>query len=152
MTRAPDGMRLDALAGFPYREWGALPSEGVLVEAVRRLARELDEGRQAPVQAPMAAPVILDPEVTSVLFHEALGHKLEGQRQRDPAHSQIFKDLVGKRVIPEHMSFIDDPTLAVFQGTPVSGHYLFDEEGVPAQQVTLVDHGILRTSSCRAGP
>ena len=39
MTRAPDGMRLDALAGFPYREWGALPSEGVLVEAVRRLAR-----------------------------------------------------------------------------------------------------------------
>ncbi|MBI5882873.1 MAG: TldD/PmbA family protein [Elusimicrobia bacterium] len=144
MTRAPDGMRLDALAGFPYREWGDLPSEEALVEAVRRLARQLDEGRMAPVQPPMAAPVILDSEVTSVLFHEALGHKLEGQRQRDPAHSQIFKDLVGKRVIPEHLSFIDDPTLAVFQGTPVNGHYLFDEEGVPAQRVTLVDHGILK--------
>ena len=131
MTRAPDGMRLDALAGFPYREWGALPSEGVLVEAVRRLARELDEGRQAPVQAPMAAPVILDPEVTSVLFHEALGHKLEGQRQRDPAHSQIFKDLVGKRVIRTH-ELHRRPDVAVFQGTPVSGHYLFEEAFRPS--------------------
>ncbi|MBI5624976.1 MAG: TldD/PmbA family protein [Elusimicrobia bacterium] len=144
MTRAPDGMRLDAMTSFTYRDWSDLPSEAELAQAARRLARELDEGRSAPVQAPLAAPVILDPEVTSVLFHEALGHKLEGQRQRDPAHSQIFKDLVGKRVIPEHLSFIDDPTLAYYRGTPVSGHYLVDDEGVPAQRVALVERGILR--------
>jgi predicted Zn-dependent protease len=145
MTRAPDGMRLDAAAGFTFRDWDDLPPESELFAAVHRLARELDEGRSAPVQPPLAAPVILDPEVTSVLFHEALGHKLEGQRQRDPAHSQIFKDLVGKRIIPEHLSFIDDPTLVSFGGQPVSGHYLFDDEGVPSRRVTLVDRGVLKS-------
>lgn len=144
MTRAPDGMRLDGLASFTYREWGDLPKEERLVEAARRLASDLDEGRRSPVQPPTAAPLILDPEVTSVLFHEALGHKLEGQRQRDPAHSQVFKDLIGKKVMPESLSFVDDPTLESFGGVPLSGHYLHDSEGVPSQRVVLVDHGVLK--------
>lgn len=144
MTRAPDGMRLDALASFPWRSFAQAPTREVLLDAARRLARELEEGRRAPVQPPTAAPVILDPEVTAVLFHEALGHKLEGHRQRDPAQSQTFKDRVGKRVLPEHLSFVDDPTLESFGGTPLSGHYLFDDEGVAARRVVLVDRGVLR--------
>ncbi|MBI4678737.1 MAG: TldD/PmbA family protein [Elusimicrobia bacterium] len=144
MTRASDGMRLDEMVSFTFRDRADIPPEEALLAAARRLAGQLDEARASPVQPPAAAPVILDPEVTSVLFHEALGHKLEGQRQRDPAHSQVFKDLVGKRILPEHLSFVDDPTLARFQGAPLSGHYLFDEEGVPAQRVVLVDHGVLR--------
>lgn len=144
VTRAADGMRLDNQRSWPFRRLADLPAEERLLEAVDALSRELMEAREAPVQAPLAAPALLDPEFTGVLFHEALGHKLEGQRQRDPQQSQVFKDQVGKRVIPEFLSLWDDPDLAEFQGEPLNGHYQFDAEGVPAQRVVLIERGVLR--------
>ncbi|MEK7858371.1 MAG: metallopeptidase TldD-related protein [Elusimicrobiota bacterium] len=144
-TRADDGMRLDHQRLWAVRRPGELPPEGELLEAARALAEELGRLRAAAVQEPTAAPAILDPEFTGVLFHEALGHKLEGQRQRDPQQSQIFKDMAGKKVIPDFLSVIDDPTLSEFQGRPLGGYYEYDSEGVPAQRVVLVERGILRS-------
>lgn len=143
-TRSSDGMKLVNHRSWVFNELSQLPDSLILRAEAERLARELLTAREAPLQAPMAVPVLLDPEVTGVLFHEALGHKLEGQRQRDPQQSQIFKDLIGVRIIPEFLSLLDDPTLAQFKGVPLSGHYAFDSEGVPAQRVVLVDKGVLK--------
>lgn len=145
MTRAPDGMRLDDHESWSIRGLEDLPPEKEMEAQADRVARELEELRRAPVQTPTAAPAIFDPEFTGVLFHEALGHKLEAQRQRDPQQSQVFKDLVGKPIIPKFLSLIDDPTMKSFGGRPLHGHYDVDDEGVPAQRVVLVDHGVLKT-------
>jgi predicted Zn-dependent protease len=115
-----------------------------LQRQARTLAEELTELRRAPVQDAAAAPAILDPEMTGVLFHEALGHKLEGQRQRDPRESQVFRDSVGKQIIPDFLSLYDDPTLKIFRGSPLHGSYDFDSEGAPARRVALVEKGVLR--------
>jgi TldD protein len=144
-TRAADGMRLTAHRRWVVAALSELPPESELVRAAEELARGLVEQRKAEVQTPLAGPAILDPEMSGVLFHEALGHKLEGQRQRDPQQSQLFRDLVGKRVIPEFISLIDDPTLETFQGQKLHGSYRFDDEGVPAQRVVLVEKGVLKT-------
>lgn len=144
MTRAEDGMRLDGYRSWTLRSAAELPAEAELMEQARRLGREVEALRQAPLQAPLAAPAILDPEFTGVLFHEALGHKLEGQRQRDSRESQIFRDMLGRRIIPGFLSVFDDPTLASFGGKPLGGHYQYDSEGVVAQRVALVEKGILR--------
>ncbi|MDE2237779.1 MAG: TldD/PmbA family protein, partial [Elusimicrobia bacterium] len=144
VTRAPDGMLLTVQKRWMLRRLSDLPPERELLKAADALARGLMAERLAPAQAPAAAPAILDPEMTGVLFHEALGHKLEGQRQRDPKESQIFRDLVGKRIIPPFLSLRDDPTLPSFDGQPLHGFYRFDDEGVPAQRVVLVDRGVLR--------
>jgi len=144
MTRAEDGMRIDNHRTWMIKTFADLPPEAELLKEAERVARELALERDAPVQPPMAAPAILDPEFTGVLFHEALGHKLEGQRQRDPQQSQVFRDLIGKKIIPDILSLLDDPTMTAFEGAPLHGHYEFDDEGVPAQRVVLVDHGILR--------
>lgn len=144
MTRASDGMRLDNQKSWTFTDPAELPPESRLKEEAERLASELNALRRAPVQAPMTAPAILDPEFTGVLFHEALGHKLEGQRQRDPQQSQVFKDLVGKKIIPEFITVTDDPSLTEFKKTPLGGHYEFDSEGIAAQRVVLVERGILK--------
>lgn len=143
-TRAADGMRLEAQRVWAFQSTETFPKEALLQREARRLASGLETLRAAPVQAPAAAPAILDPEFTGVLFHEALGHKLEGQRQRDPRQSQVFKDLIGAKIIPEFLSLIDDPSLSSFRGTPLAGYYRFDSEGVAAQRVVLVDRGVLR--------
>ncbi len=144
MTRAEDGMRLDAYRQWSLRGIADLPPEAELVAEAETLARQLKEQRAAPVQGPTAAPAILDQESAGVLFHEALGHKLEGQRQRDPQQSQLFKDRVGQSIIPAFLSVYDDPTLTSFKGRALGGSYEFDSEGVPARRVTLVERGVLR--------
>jgi predicted Zn-dependent protease len=143
-TRAEDGMRLENGAYLSLRSFADLPSDAELESRVRTVASELTALRTAPVQDAEAAPAILDPEMSGVLFHEALGHKLEGQRQRDPHESQVFRDLIGKVILPGFLSVYDDPTMKEFQGSPLHGSYEFDSEGSPAKRVALVEKGVLR--------
>ena len=143
-TRADDGMRLEDGAYLSLRSFSDLPSEAELERQARTMAEELTAMRAAPVQDAEAAPAILDPEMSGVLFHEALGHKLEGQRQRDPHESQVFRDLIGKAILPSFISVYDDPTLKSFAGAPLHGSYEFDSEGSPARRVALVENGVLR--------
>jgi TldD protein len=144
VTHAEDGMRLDSSSYLALESFDEPGLERRAMAEVERVAREVTALRAAPVQEAAAAPAILDPEMTGVLFHEALGHKLEGQRQRDPRESQIFRDQVGKLILPPFLSVYDDPTLERFHGERLHGSYRFDAEGVPAQRVTLVEQGVLR--------
>jgi len=144
-TRADDGMRLEDSLFLPLRDFADAPSDAELERQTRALADELLALRRAPVQEAAAAPAILDPEMAGVLFHEALGHKLEGQRQRDAHESQVFRDLVGKPILPDFLSVIDDPTLKTFKGSPLHGSYEYDSEGSPARRVVLVENGVLRS-------
>jgi predicted Zn-dependent protease len=143
-TRADDGMRLEDGIYLSLRSFSDLPPASELERQVRAMAAELTALRSAPVQDAEAAPAILDPEMSGVLFHEALGHKLEGQRQRDAHESQVFRDLVGKEILPRFLSVYDDPTLKSFKGSPLHGSYEFDSEGTPARRVALVENGVLR--------
>ncbi|HVE13667.1 MAG TPA: metallopeptidase TldD-related protein, partial [Elusimicrobiota bacterium] len=143
-TRADDGMALAATDLQVLASTRDLPSEEESRARARRLASELATDRKAPLQEPASAPAILDPEFTGVLFHEALGHKLEGQRQRDPDQMNLFKDRVGETIMPGFLSLVDDPTLETFQGKPLHGHYRYDDEGVAARRVVLVDRGVLK--------
>lgn len=143
-TRADDGMRLEDGIYISLRSFSDLPREAELERRVRTIAAELTALRSAPVQDAEAAPAILDPEMAGVLFHEGLGHKLEGQRQRDPHEGQIFRDMIGKAILPAFISVYDDPTLKSFKGSPLHGTYEFDSEGTPARRVALVEKGVLR--------
>jgi TldD protein len=143
-TRADDGMRLEDGVYLSLRSFSDLPPEAELLRMARTVAEELTAMRSAPVQDAEAAPAILDPEMAGVLFHEGLGHKLEGQRQRDPHESQIFRDLIGKVILPSFISVYDDPTLKSFKGSPLHGSYEYDSEGSPARRVALVEKGVLR--------
>src|SRR5207237_5998934 len=75
-------------------------------------------------------------------------HRLEGERQNSEKEGRTFKGQIGQRILPEFLSVHDDPT-ARAAGTgknrlTLNGFYRFDDEGVPARDVTLIDHGVLR--------
>jgi predicted Zn-dependent protease len=78
------------------------------------------------------------------MFHEAVGHRLEGERQIDDTDGQTFKGRVGEKIIPPFLSINDDPTVKDFNGTDLLGYYPFDDQGVPGKNVLLVEDGILR--------
>jgi len=57
---------------------------------------------------------------------------------------QAFKGRIGERILPTFLDVRDDPTLTAAAGEELNGFYRIDEEGVPAQRVTLVEQGVLR--------
>ncbi|HEY2743320.1 MAG TPA: TldD/PmbA family protein [Polyangia bacterium] len=145
-TRAKDGMLLEHEKDFYSRELGDLPDDKTLADTVAVLATELRALREAPMIDPYTGPAILMEEAAGVFFHETVGHRLEGERQNDEKEGRTFKGQVGRHVLPDFLSVIDDPTAtsAGDKRVALNGFYTYDDEGVQARKVTLIDHGILR--------
>jgi predicted Zn-dependent protease len=144
-TRAADGMDLFRVETFEAESAARLPDQKTVAEKTIALAKNLEELRVAPVTEPFSGPAILSGRASAVFFHEVLGHRLEGQRQRGDEEGQTFTKLLGKPILPEFLSVADDPTLTTFQGTSLSGHYNFDDEGQSARRVELIQNGVLKT-------
>jgi TldD protein len=144
VTRAKDGMLLQHDKVFYARTPSGLPSDTKIAATVDQLARELHALREAPVIDPYTGPALLMEEAAGVFFHETVGHRLEGERQNDEKEGRTFKGQVGKRVLPEFLSVIDDPTVKNAGETALNGWYAIDDEAVPSRPVTLVDRGVLR--------
>ncbi|MGB6696700.1 MAG: metallopeptidase TldD-related protein, partial [Terracidiphilus sp.] len=144
-TRADDGMDLFRDQTFEAETIGDLPTQADLIAAIKGLGQNLEALRKAPVTEPFDGPAILSGRASAVFFHEVLGHRLEGQRQRGDDEGQTFTKDIGKEILPEFLSVVDDPTITKFQNTWLSGSYEYDDEGQKAQRVDLIDDGVLKT-------
>ena len=129
-----------------------LPSEKEFTAEIRARVRLLRELAKAPTVRSFSGPVLLSPKPAGLLIHEALGHRLEGNRLLARGEGQTFRDSVGKDILPKFLSLRDDPTLTHFEGKSLVGHYTFDDEGVTAQDTRLIDAGRLKSFlTSRAG-
>ena len=143
-TRADDGMDLLRVETFQAPATSGLPSEAELDGKIEKMAVDLKALRNAPVAEPYAGPAILSGRAAAVFFHEVLGHRLEGHRQRDEEEGQTFTKKVGQEVLPKFLSVADDPTIKEIAGVKLAGAYEFDNEGVPAQRVEVIEDGVLK--------
>jgi TldD protein len=144
VTRADDGQLLDNSRDFYAPLESQLPSDAVLFSESKKMVQELLELRRATAIDPYTGPAILAPEAAGVLFHEAVGHRLEGERQNDDNEGKTFRGQVGRSVLPTFISIYDDPTRRELAGQQLNGYYRFDDQGVKAQKVTLIESGVLK--------
>ncbi len=145
VTRADDGMDLFRDQTFEAESADGLPAQPELEAAIRELGKSLEALRKAPVTEPFDGPAILSGRASAVFFHEVLGHRLEGQRQRGDEEGQTFTKDLGKDILPSFLSVADDPTITSFGKTWLSGSYHYDDEGEKAQRVELIQDGVLKT-------
>ncbi len=101
--------------------------------------------RDAPVAEPYDGPALLSGRAAAVFFHEVLGHRLEGHRQKDEEEGQTFTKKIGQEVLPKFLSVSDDPTIKEIGGVKLAGSYAFDNEGTPSQRVDVIQDGILKS-------
>jgi predicted Zn-dependent protease len=144
-TRADDGMDLYRTQTFEAETAEGLPAQAELEAAARELGKSLEALRKAPITEPFDGPAILSGRAAAVFFHEVLGHRLEGQRQRGDEEGQTFTKEVGKPVLPAFLSVADDPTATKYGTTWLSGSYEYDDEGQKARRVELIQDGVLKT-------
>lgn len=142
---APDGMQLQTFTTIEASEPGHLPPDEVVRTKVRELANKLDALVNAPPAEPIVCPAILSGRASAVFFHEIFGHRVEGHRQKDISEGQTFTKMLGTKVLPSFISVDFDATRSEYQGTDLMGHYDYDDEGVKARPVKVVDNGVLKT-------
>lgn len=143
-TRSDDGMELMRVESFQAASADQLPSDAELAAKVQKMALDLKDLRAAPAAEPYAGPAMLSGRASAVFFHEVLGHRLEGHRQRDENEGQTFTKKVNQLVLPAFLSVSDDPTMTELNGVRLAGHYDYDDEGVPAARVDAVENGVLK--------
>jgi len=80
--------------------------------------------------------IIMDPELTGVFIHEALGHAVEADLVKNG--DSILAGKLGERIATEELTVVDDPTLPGRFGS-----YIYDDEGIKAKRVELVKDGVL---------
>ncbi len=143
--KAYDGMDLGATDSFEAETADRLPKDDQIQAAVAKVATRLTEMLKAPPVEPFVGPAILSGSSAGVFFHEIFGHRVEGHRQKDETEGQTFTKRVGQPVLPEFLSVVFDPTRKTAAGVDLNGTYAYDDEGVKAQPLRLVDKGILKT-------
>jgi predicted Zn-dependent protease len=143
--KATDGMDIERYANFDWVDPSRQPSDAVVTTAIQKMISEVNALQTAPLVDPYAGPVLLTGRAAAVFFHEVFGHRVEGFRQKDINEGQTFTAKIGQSILPEFISIKDDPTAQRLGANVLLGYYPYDDEGVAAQDTTLVDHGVLKT-------
>ena len=81
--------------------------------------------------------VVLGPGWPGILFHEAVGHGLEGDFNRKG--TSTFSGRVGEQVAARGVTIIDDGTIPDRRGS-----LTVDDEGTPTERTVLIEDGILK--------
>jgi TldD protein len=82
-------------------------------------------------------PVVVGAGSGGVLLHEAVGHGLEGDFNRQG--TSLYSGRIGERVASELVTIYDDGNLVGERGS-----ISIDDEGTPGQHKVLVERGVLR--------
>jgi len=143
-TKAEDGMELYRFEAFDAYSLDRLPSAETVRQTIETMVKDLRALRAAPVIEPYTGPAILSGRASGVFFHEIFGHRIEGHRQKNESEGQTFTKNVNQSVLPDFISVIDDPTAERIGGVDLNGHYAFDDDGIPARKVNVVEKGILK--------
>ena len=150
--KAPDGMDIDRYYNFDWVDPKDAPDDKAVYVAEATMRKELEGLVAAPINDPTVGPALLTGRAAAVFFHEVFGHRAEGHRQKDVTEGQTFSKKVGEQILPEFLSITDDTTMRRLGTQDLLGYYQFDDEGVPAQRVTLVDHGVLKNFEMSRSP
>ncbi len=165
-TLANDGMQVNHFYAAYAPRPVDLPSADVVRKNLNVAGTELMAMRAAPPAPDYTGPVLFESRAAAALLAEVLSPSLSGARPPlafQPVVDQLMSSLgarsewsgkIDSRVLPLTVSLVDDPMLKDYKGTPLIGSYTIDEEGVPAQKVTLVENGKLKNllMSRRPGP
>jgi predicted Zn-dependent protease len=121
-----------------------LPNDAAVLRAVDRMIADLQALTQAPVVEAITVPAILSGRASGVFFHEVFGHRVEGHRQKVETEGQTFKKKLGEKLLPDAFSVSFDPTLRRMGNVELAGYYLYDDEGVKARRVNVVENGVFK--------
>lgn len=151
---APDGKHVWNHQFVAVLEPSELPSEQQLTQIADNIANETDSLSKASAAEDYTGPVLFEGEAAPEVMAQILADAARLERKpvapqgtSNPALGMlesVWITRMGSKVAPEWMTIVDDPGQQKFHGTVLAGGYQVDDQGVPAQRVTIVDKGTLK--------
>jgi len=126
--------RVSAVVGGGGRNPLRLAAIHPPAEVARLLVAALDAANATAPAPEGEMPIVLGPGAGGILFHEACGHALEGDRALEG--KSALAGQFGEQVGPDFLTIVDDPTL---DGLPGSRRY--DDEGWRTAPTVLIERG-----------
>jgi TldD protein len=146
-TQAADGMRLERGTYHITPEIKELPTRDQFLAEMTKMVETLKDLREAPiVEEDYRGPILFSPDAATDLINNMIGSNVLGIRPKPGDSARTTGDFAASyktRILPIFLSVFDDPTMKVFQGKLLSGSYDFDDEGVRATKVPVIQDGIL---------
>ena len=151
---ADDGMAIRDGVNLVERPEG-LPARAELLARTKQMLEDVIATRNANVGDDYSGPVLVENEAAATLVSQSFVPLFLARRAPDTddvrgggmAQAAVtpFLTRIGNRVLPESFSVKDTPSMTRFGTKSVGGAYAVDDEGVKAQDVTLVQDGRLLT-------
>ena len=111
-------------------------------EKLKRLPREAVARtvKLFEAQTPPAGelPVVLSAGSAGILLHEAIGHGMEADFNRQGI--SVYSEKMNKKIAESFVTIVDNGT-----NENIRGSINVDDEGVPSQETVLVENGTLKT-------
>jgi TldD protein len=146
-TQAADGMRLDRSYSTSGAVLTDLDSSDTFDKHAVELVASLSELRKAPlVEEEYHGPVLLSSDASTDVLRALLSRGVAASRPALGTEARTngpFASSFHARVLPDFMNAVDDPGLKSYEGRTLVGAYAVDDQGVPAQAVSLVAAGKL---------
>jgi predicted Zn-dependent protease len=165
-TQAPDGVPMHQFySSYAARPEG-LPAAAEVAQQLEKRATQLMVARKADPMPAYSGPVLFESHAAASLLTQMLAASISGSRGVLSSIAQLDAEMealggrsewtgrLGTRVLPAGASLVDDPGATNAQGQPLPASYATDDEGDPAQRVSIVENGMLRNElmSRRPGP
>jgi predicted Zn-dependent protease len=146
-TQAADGMRLDRSYASTGDSLNDLDAPEAFDKHVLKLIASLTDLRMAPVvEEEYHGPVLLSSDAGADTMHSLVASAVTATRPKlgtEARTNGVYSSSYHAKVLPYYLDVVDDPGLKSFNGKGLLGAYAIDDEGVPAQAVTLVTGGTL---------
>lgn len=151
-AQADDGSMVRDLFTVTESRLEDLPPIADLMARATALARRATARRTAPIGEEFTGPILVEGPASAELLRQTLAPLMLARRAPDGENPRLgqgqatpFLTRIGLRVLADSFAASDTPSLKQFEGRPVAGAYVVDDEGVPAKDVTLVEKGRLVT-------
>jgi TldD protein len=92
-----------------------------------------------------SGPALLCARPAGLLFHEVIGHRLEGSRLLARSEGQTFKNLENSKIFRLPITVRDNPNIFEYKGERCIGAYEYDDEGTKAEDTCLIQDGVLKS-------
>ncbi len=150
-TQAEDGQNIFNFETFYARRLQDLPQRAVLEEKIRKLAKTTLDLGKAEQPSEYFGPVILTEQASGEFFRQLFAKNVSSPRTpllADDRFSSMVQKAklprkLNRRILSTFINVMDDPRIDHWNGTPLIGSYQVDDDGVPAQEVCLVEKGKL---------
>ncbi len=154
-TQSIEGVRLQRSVPLYTVTPEQIPSAESVAAWIETFAQELTELRNAVSATEVySGPALFTGQAAAEMIAQVFVPHLSGQRSPLVEDERVLSYMglkeseliqrIGRPVLPDFISVKDDPTVQTFDTKALIGNYSFDDEGVPASSVQIVENGILR--------